>query len=282
MRYFALIIWFFFLSITASYGQSTISGKVYDSETKKHLSYVNIGIKSKNKGTVTNDKGLYSFKVSNNNLNDSLSFSYVGYFEKTYSISNLLSAKPDSILLKPKTIKLNEIIVSANKKWEIKKLGLKRKLPGVYGIAQSDTIGDIIEVGQQFDLDSAKIKISSFHIYLKNVNIDTANFRINFYGFDGTNRVFDKEIILRKHISNGWLKIDLEEYNIWLSDKILASIEFLPDDKQKDKVSLYYGGILVNKGISYKRTSSLGDWFKLDFGTYSIFLTTKKYLEEKN
>lgn len=275
-----LTTWLLFFLLNVQ-GQNIISSCVYDAAAKESMPFVNIGIKNKNTGTISNSAGNFRISIPNDKIGDSLTFSFVGYHSQTISIKNLLDNKPDSILLHHKTQELAEVVVFANGKWKSKKFGLSRNLPGVFGIVQSDTTSDIVECAQQFDLGEELTKISKFHIYLKGVNKDTASFRINFYHFDGnmpTERAYEKEIFIRRNISNGWLEIDLEEYSVWLTGKIVASIEFLPTDSQKEIISLSYGGILVCKGTSYNRTSSQGEWYKLDFGTYSIYITTKKYV----
>jgi len=278
-----LTTWLLFVLLNL-HGQNITSSHVFDASTKEPMPFVNIGIKNKNTGTISNSTGGFSINISDDKINDSLTFSFVGYNSLTISIKNLLSTKADSILLYPKTLELAEVVVSANGKWKSKKMGLSRNLPGVFGVVQSDATSDIVECAQQFDLGDELTKISNFHIYLKGVNTDTASFRINFYHFDGnkpTDRAFEKEIFIRRKISNGWLEIDLDEYEVWLKGKIVASIEFLPTEKQKEIISLSYGGILVCQETSYNRTSSQGEWYKLDFGTYSIYLTTKKYVTKK-
>lgn len=265
-------------------GQKIISSSVFDAITKESMAYVNIGIKNKNKGTISNSRGNFRINISEDEIGDSLTFSFVGFHSLKFSISDLLTNKPDSIFLQQKTQELAEVIIKANGKWKSQKFGLTRNLPGVYGIVQSDTLLDIIECAQQFDLGEDLTRISNFNIYLKGVNTDTASFRINIYYFDGSNpteRAYEKEIFIRRKISNGWLEIDLDEHDLWLKDKIVMSIEFLPTENQKEIISLSYGGILVCQGTSYNRTSSQGKWNKLDFGTYSIFITTKKYLRKK-
>lgn len=277
-----LTTWLLFFLLNL-HGQNIIS-RVFDATTKEPMPFVNIGIKNKNTGTISNSTGNFNINIPKDKIGDSLTFSFVGYHSQTIAIKYLLNEKLDSILLYQKAQELAEVIVKANGKWKSNKLGLSRNLPGVYGIVQSDTTSDIVECAQQFDLGEDLTKISKFHIYLKGVNTDTASFRINFYLFDGktpTERAFEKEIFIRRKVTNGWLEIELDESSVWLKGKIVASIEFLPTESQKEKISLSYGGILVCKGTSYNRTSSQGEWHKLDFGTYSIYITTKKYLIKK-
>jgi hypothetical protein len=46
------------------------------------LEYVNIGIKNKNTGTISDKKSVFNITVNNTELNELLFFSYAGYEEK--------------------------------------------------------------------------------------------------------------------------------------------------------------------------------------------------------
>jgi hypothetical protein len=265
-------------------GQNVISSSVYNSLTMEPIPYVNIGIKNKKTGTISYSNGSFQISISDDKKRDSITFSSIGYHSISISINNLILNRPDSIFMSQKPIQLSEVEVKGNGKWQSESLGVTRHLPGVFGLAQSDTLFDIVECAQQLDLGEDLTKISTFHIYLKEVNTDTGSFRINFYKFNESGSfelAYQREIFSRKKISNGWLDVDLNEYDIWLKGKVIVGIEFLPSDDQRERISLSYGGILVCKGTSYNRGSSNGAWNKLDFGTYSIYVTIKKFAEKK-
>ena len=68
-----------------------------DNETSEPLPFATIALKNKGKGTVTNNNGNFGMKIPPNFINDTLSFSYLGYlgreipvkkaFEKNLTIS---------------------------------------------------------------------------------------------------------------------------------------------------------------------------------------------------
>src|SRR5688500_4884102 len=87
-------IWIIFIlsCITSlSLSQTQISGKVIDTENRKPLSYVNIGIKEKNIGTVSKEDGFFKIEVPLEYQSDSLTFSIVGYHELSLAIEELAS-----------------------------------------------------------------------------------------------------------------------------------------------------------------------------------------------
>lgn len=67
-----------------------ISGMISDYESGEPLPYATIGIASKGKGTVTNNNGEFGLKITRDCLDDSLSVSYVGYFNRKIPVRQAL------------------------------------------------------------------------------------------------------------------------------------------------------------------------------------------------
>ena len=79
-----------FLTFTyASFGQIKISGTIKKSDSSI-LSYVNIGIKLKNVGTVSNESGQFGLEIPKQFLKDTLTFSYVGFEELSVPIQSII------------------------------------------------------------------------------------------------------------------------------------------------------------------------------------------------
>jgi hypothetical protein len=55
-----------------------ITGKIIDNETSEPLPFATIALKNKGKGTVTNNNGNFGMKITTDQYNDTLSFSYLG------------------------------------------------------------------------------------------------------------------------------------------------------------------------------------------------------------
>jgi hypothetical protein len=60
-----------------------------------------------------------------------------------------------------------------------------------------------------------------------------------------------------------WIRIDLNEKDIYITQDFFVGIEFIPNFENPTIVDL--GGILT-KGKGYSRESSLGSWTKLNGG----------------
>jgi len=94
-----------FLAIHAQTDFQTITGKITDANSGDPLPYCSVYIKGKSIGTVSNEKGEFTFNVPSNFGNDSLTVSHVG-FQNFFGIVNTL---PDHLI-----IELNEAIVDLN------------------------------------------------------------------------------------------------------------------------------------------------------------------------
>lgn len=94
-----------------------LNASIKDAKTKQPIPYVTVLLSNKN-GVITNEEGRFSLSVAKAKETDSLIISCIGY----ESVSKLISAFKDSIVyLEPKTIELNEVLVS-NKNYTAKEI----------------------------------------------------------------------------------------------------------------------------------------------------------------
>lgn len=93
-----------------SYSQIEIKGKVQDVTTKSPLAFCSVVIKGTQKGSITNEDGV--FKILVNKDKDSLVFSYLGYQTKIIPAVNLL--KDSLVFLKAKENNLKEVVIKGD------------------------------------------------------------------------------------------------------------------------------------------------------------------------
>jgi hypothetical protein len=67
-----------------------ITGVITDYETAEPLPFATIGIMSKGRGTVTNNNGEFGLKITNDCINDTLSVSYLGYYNRKITVKQIL------------------------------------------------------------------------------------------------------------------------------------------------------------------------------------------------
>jgi CarboxypepD_reg-like domain len=87
-----------------------ISGIITDSESGEPLAFATIGIMDKGKGTVTNSNGEFGLKITRDCINDSLSVSYLGYYDRQIPVKETIE-NYFNIRMKQKYISIPEIII---------------------------------------------------------------------------------------------------------------------------------------------------------------------------
>ena len=88
-----------------------LNGGVYNKRTNEPIPFVNIYIKNKNIGTISNSNGIFIFKIPLENSNDSVFFSSIGYVTLAKKISDL-QASQNRILLNEISVKIKEVTVN--------------------------------------------------------------------------------------------------------------------------------------------------------------------------
>ncbi len=262
-----IILLLLFSSIQLNSQELKIAGIIFDQETAKPIAFVNIGVRNKNKGTVSNQNGRFSIKLPTQFLNDTLTISHVSYQTVKISVRNVTDLQ---IRLQPKATELSEITLSTRKK-KRKKIGVKsyNRLLWLSTVSKEN---DIIENAQRIKIPNCKkVMVNRINLFLrKGFTSDSAFLRINFYkNLDNRpgEKIASKHIIQKKQIKPGWLSIDVEEYDIYMDEDFFVGVEFIPDFKNNSR-AVYLGAILT-KGKGYSRTSSLGTWKKIQ-GASSI------------
>ena len=137
------------LFLNFTFSQIRING-IVKSEANIPLQYVNIGIKNKNVGTISDEKGNFSITIDNNRINEFLTFSYISFEEKTVNIEELIKFKFQEIILKEKATVLEEVLIISTKATELK-IGTKSYSSMVAGYvrANNDKNNDIQEFAKK-------------------------------------------------------------------------------------------------------------------------------------
>ncbi len=258
------------LSIFSAYSQSIISGYVKDNNGKG-LPYANIGIKGGKTGTLTTIDGKFSISIADSLLNDSLTFSSIGFKEKTFIINSLINKRASEITLDEKIIALAEVRIN-NIKLKHYKLGITGRTPMVSIPSRSYQKTDIMEQARLIKLKKPA-KLINANIFIISNSMSDVVIRLNFYdlanGMPGK-RLIEKSIIRKATIKNGWFSIDLKAEDIYVDDDFVVAFEYLPSTQ----TSIVFGAKL-GAADSFLRNSSLGLWRKNLLGGCSIYVTAE-------
>lgn len=252
-----------------------LSGSVKGDDNKV-LPYVNIGIKNKNIGTISDDIGNFKFIVTKEHKSDSLSFSYLGYHELSIKIEDILNKDISEFILTEKPSTLDEVTLIYKKSKE-KKLGTKSYVGFVAGYVRvnNDKNKNILEFAKKITIKKPS-KILDVNINLFHKNVDSARFRINFYSIKDNlpfQRIGAENIIIEQKINNGWNIFDLTKHNLKFKKPIFITLEYIPNDANPQEPFRYSGQLF---GTSLSRSSSLGKWDVKKGITMAMYVTVRQ------
>ena len=248
MKLFFIIFICLVLPVSGYTQDKTISGEVWNYEKNEPMAYVNIGIKDKAAGTVTNKNGLFKLLLNGNvTSTDTVVFSHVGFKTRKYLISTLKKNK-EPILLEPKNMELDEVVVRSEKVvLKAKKIGRTSKGLGLthsnFYTYYEKSVDDRLSKEKGMKLNIRR----NCHIKDLNFNITTNDFkslqfRINFYKIENglpTDLIVQENIIFQiKDNFLGWFKVDLEPYDIRLKeeiDEVGVTIQWIESVKTNEK-----------------------------------------------
>ncbi|MBC5993417.1 carboxypeptidase-like regulatory domain-containing protein [Pontibacter cellulosilyticus] len=252
-----------------------LSGTVKAEASGQNLSYVNIGIRKKNIGTASDEQGRFILKLPQQHLQDTLTFSAIGYQQLSVPVRELVKKKPLQIKLSEKTMALQEVVVKSHK-MKIRKLGVTGRLPGVWGVPDKKESKDVFEFANFIEVKNKPAEVLSAHFYLASTVLDSAIFRINFYknnsGSPGE-RLVEKNIIQKVSTKDGWLTLDLTKYDLYLTEDFFIGVEYLPEqDEHRQAIAL--GGKIG--GSVFSKQSSFGEWKKISGVSLSSYVTARQ------
>lgn len=102
----------FFLFILNAWSQNIIlQGTLTDAETGEPVGYAHIGICGRSIGTVSNEKGVYSFNIPDYMRNDTLCASAIGYETYRVPVSAIRGLSAYNIRIVPQIHQLGEVII---------------------------------------------------------------------------------------------------------------------------------------------------------------------------
>lgn len=253
-----------------AFSQSLVAGKIKNQKGEA-LSYANIGIKGGKLGAVSGTDGKFSISIPDSLLNDSLTFTSIGFKDKSYLIKSLTNKKDNEILLEDKITSLEEVRIS-NTKLKQYKLGITGRTPMIYIPTKSFGKNDIMEQARIIHLKKPA-KIINANIFVLSESMKEVSIRINFYAVENGmpgKRLIEKSIIKNTLLKKGWFSVDLTDDNIYLDNDFVVSFEYLPSAQGSIVFAAKMGA-----ADSFLRSSSLGVWRKNALGGCTIYVTAE-------
>ncbi|MBO3699690.1 carboxypeptidase-like regulatory domain-containing protein [Fabibacter sp. E12] len=241
-------------------------GRVFDDSSEEPLSYVNIGLKGKNIGTVSDRNGFFKLTVPSSLRSDTLFFSSVGYLEEGLSISDISFDEELEVRLSQEVIQLDDFVVMADGKRKYKTYGDRKKTnirmhtPKFYKGAQ---------IARRISLKDYPAALASVQIGIYINDVDSLFVRVRVFDINERSGEPGEELLKRNVVENigrktGFVKIDLQDQGVMIEGDFFISIEFLDVSlKSKSNNFTIYARQSKPSGlkrVQFIRFGSYGDW----------------------
>lgn len=259
MRSFFILALCFLYHIVFS--QNLCKGILLDSATGQPLEFANIGIIGKGIGTVSNEKGEYSFPFPDSLVNGKVRISLIGYSPRTFGVAEFGSLA--EVRLSESSVMLKEVSVSV-KPLKIKISGNNTRTKIVSAGFKHNSLGS--EIGIKLSIRHPQTHVRKVMINVNANTLDTLPmFRFNLYkadadGYPGEN-MLSHNIIITPSERTGYIEFDLTPYTIYVDEDVFITLEWIKD--LGDVTGLYFSTKLAGNSTYYRQTSQ-DKWGKLN------------------
>ncbi|OFX89087.1 MAG: hypothetical protein A2W99_02210 [Bacteroidetes bacterium GWF2_33_16] len=109
----------------------TITGKIIDKETREPLPFANISILGKSIGTITNEEGVFTFKIPTLYKDEIFVCTYIGYKNSEIPVLDL-ALRNNTIYLEQDFLSIQEVIIRSNNPEALVKSAMERVKDNYY------------------------------------------------------------------------------------------------------------------------------------------------------
>ncbi len=242
--------------------KATIKAKT----TNQPLPYASIGVLNKPIGTIADSTGNFNLTIPNENLNDTLQISMVGYWPVKLLVKDFIKTN-NIVYLTEKVTQLKEVTVSSQySHTEIVGRQSGGSLIQASLIPKGDgppAVG--AESGLKLQAPHYPALLDNANVYFSANNFKLIKFRLNFYSLKNNlpdTLLFNKEILVSlNNYKTGWTRIDLTTYDLVINSDCAVTLQWV--DYNKDMTQSPQ--LLIPAGVSfshinYFRTASQDKW----------------------
>ena len=226
----AICIFIFLLGSSGIINSQTlrIEGKVCNKTNKEPLPFSHVYLLSKQIGTTTNNKGQFNIFIDKDHLEDTLSFSFLGFENQYFLVKDLIGNKSNDIYLEPKDISLEEIRIVPSKSSFI---GDKR-LKNLVGAGKN--CGTTLCTYYSFTDSAFYLDQLAFYVVdFKQKANPRLRFRLYSVNYSNIGKIPGEEllntnIVIELNKKNTWYSVNLSDYNIFIeSCEFFAGFEII-------------------------------------------------------
>ena len=254
IRIYITILYLLFSEILFS---QVVSGVVTDT-TGNPVAYVSIGIVDGNRGTISNENGLYKIDLTGINKDEVLRFSSLGYHPVDLKVSSATENQNLNVVLNKKVYALQGVEVHPLKNIVVE-FGRKKRYRSGFAFTG---IGEGFELAQLFK-NNKKVILKKFMFRINSTGYDSILFRIHFYNSNNGSpgmSINNKNIFVTSK-GKGWVSKDISAENILISDDFFVSVEAIKGwiGSEIKRSDVIIAGAMKD-GNSLLRLACLGYW----------------------
>lgn len=224
--WFAAILWICGPALSSA--QNTLTGLVIDSETGLPMQYVNVGIPSTTRGTVTDGHGQYVLDVDGSEQ-PIIRYSYLGYQSVDLDLRRV--GFQDTVRLQAMIIELPLLVVRPLGKRQV--LGsLRQKYRSKVNLAMESKPDQNLgsAVGRRFNV-SEKVSLDTLSFYLSSNDFDSVIFRVQImdlrHGKPDPQIQWKPILIGLGAHRQGWIQVDIKASGWTIDDDVMVCVEWV-------------------------------------------------------
>jgi len=241
--YFAFVLFFY-----GSLNAQIFEGKLIDN-TGEPVPYVNIGVLSKNIGTVSDINGNFKLNLATVLAQDTIRFSSIGY----ETIDMLVKNKSVPVM-KEKSVQLQTVEIKP-KKPIYYKAGNKYDSKSVTAGFTTNDLGS--EVGTLIKVRKKPSWLHKIHFNMAQNKLGKIKFRVNIYQMNGNDvgkNILTEPLYIETELVSGSLTLDLKDKYILLQDDCMISLEWIADYGE-NKGNLVFSAGMLGAKLFFRKTS---------------------------
>jgi hypothetical protein len=242
-----LLVVFLIANFGNSFGQDvTIRGILINEEGKQPIAYANIGMLDTPIGTISNEDGTFELHVPEIYREQELLFAALGFERKSFRLSELSAEANNVIKLRERITLLGNVTVKSTRARPgvIVELGNQYHNEGsLYADSAAAGSAMALLIENKYPSQNARLR-TPYHVKNTKLRIAHNTFerfkvRVRFLSVDSLTGLPDKDLVNHNIISSsgmkqGWMKFDLEKYNIRINKpSFFLVFEWLLEDEDR-------------------------------------------------
>jgi len=229
LRHTLILIGSGMISLTTTGICQSLKGRIVDQETHEPLPFSSVGIRHKNIGGVSDEKGTFSINFSSAQPADSLIIRYLGYHSVAYPVSKLDTSQFHVFELKRQDHILPIVEVTAKRE----PIYFGNKTNTFHGFTGWGGYDDILkgkQRGMLINVDGNTVRIQKVAMRIHDHSYDSALFRLHLYKAEGNSpgrEILAENILFKSYKPKSWIVVDLTSYSLTIKENFFISVEWL-------------------------------------------------------